>query len=156
MSPWQTYIWEQSGGPAGLQEFLEPQQTLNGGEKSPGQQHDQFLSNVFSKCLCMTFIRQRVSPGPVVTAPFKFPITKALFQIINQWPSTRVEFISLRAQAKAVLYSEMEQTNHVLEAFAYPFISQKKKKKRKKEHIKRLKTSPSSALGKAGSVHKKA
>lgn len=81
-----TYICEQSGGPAGLQEFLEPQQTLNGEEKSPGQQHDQFLSNVFSKCLCMTLISQRVSPGLVVTASFKTPISKALFQMINQWP----------------------------------------------------------------------
>lgn len=95
------YICEQSGGPAGLQEFLEPQQTLNGEEKSPGQQHDQFLSNVFSKCLCMTLISQRVSPGLAVTASFKTPISEALFQTINQRPSMRVEFTSPPAQAKA-------------------------------------------------------
>lgn len=76
----------------------------------------------------MTLIRQRVSLGLVVTVSFKFPITKALFQIINHWPSTRVEFISLRAQAKAVLYSEMEHTYHVLEASAYPSTSKKVKK----------------------------
>lgn len=109
-SPWKTYICEQSGGPAGLQEFLEPQQTLNGEGKSPGQQHDQFLSNVFSKRLCMTLISQCVSPGLVVRAPLKIPIAKALFHVINQRPSTRVEFTSLRAQAKAVLQRDEAHT----------------------------------------------
>lgn len=88
MSRWKAYICEQSGGPAGLQEFLEPQQRLNREEKSPGQQDDQFLRNLFPKCLCMTLISQRVSPGLVVTASFKTPISKALFQMINQGPST--------------------------------------------------------------------
>lgn len=120
MSPWKTYICEESGGPAGLQEFLEPQQTLNGEEKSPGQQHDQFLSNVFSKCLCMTLISHPVSPGLAVTAPFKTPISKALFEMINQRPSTRVEFTSLRAQAKAAFYSKMKPMHPVPEVFACP------------------------------------
>lgn len=109
-SPWKTYICEQSGGPAGLREFLEPQQTLNGEGKSPGQQHDQFLSNVFSKRLCMTFISQCVSPGLVVRAPLKIPTAEALFHVVNQRPSTRVEFTSLRAQAKAVLQRDEAHT----------------------------------------------
>lgn len=88
------YICEESGGPAGLQEFLEPQQMLNREEKSPGQRHGQFLSNFFSQCLCMTLISQRVCPGLRLTAPLKTPISKALFQTINQRPSVRVEFTS--------------------------------------------------------------
>lgn len=154
-SPWKTYICEQSGGPAGLQEFLEPQQTLNGEGKSPGQQHDQFLSNVFSKRLGMTFISQCVSPGLVVRAPLKIPTAEALFHVVNQRPSTRVEFTSLRAQAKAVLQRDEAHTPRPGGLCLSQRLENKNKiKKHARKYPKRLKTSPSFTLGKAGSVQK--
>lgn len=65
-------------GPAGLQELLEPQQMLNGDRNQPGSSMTGFKAPVDA-------IHQPAHPpGLGGAASFRPPLSKALFEMINQ------------------------------------------------------------------------